>query len=153
MSEPEQVTRFLAEFRRALTGGRKHRRAIVDEIRAHLLDGIAARDSGPEAERAVLRDFGDPLVAAAGFNRLRTRRSIRRLGCAGALVLASALGAAAVLGLPDQPASRLPVYAHAPATSKASPSFRIAVIDPKTRRLIRVARAGSSVQLPATNTS
>lgn len=152
MSDPEELTRFLGEFRRTLTGRGRYCRAIVDEIRAHLLDATAASGGGPDAAQAVL-DFGDPQLVAAGFNDLRAERRTRRLQSAGAAVVASALGGVTILGLLDQPQSGLPVGAQGPGVpARASGTVDVAVIDPKTGRLMGVGQAASAVWLhPATS--
>lgn len=141
MNEPEELTRFLAELKLALASRGRYRREIMDEIRAHLLDAIAARGGEPNAARTAIRNLGTPHAVAAGFNRLRMQRMIRRAWAAAAVMAASSVGGVALLTSLDRAESRaIPLNAQGrpPASSGA---FRIVVVDPKTGRVMRIGRS------------
>jgi hypothetical protein len=111
------IADYLAELAELLR--RRGRRRILAEVRAHLLEAVAAdalHDTDPDraAARAVAR-FGSPLRVAGQFNALRRRpRALLRRAAAVALVSAgmATLGTATVWALEPGP-THVVAHAHA----------------------------------------
>ncbi len=111
----------IANYLEELSGllARRHRRRVLAEVRAHLLDAAAAeemRGADPDdAARHAVERFGTPTRVATQFNALprRTRALAHRVA---AMILASAamgtLGTATVWAI-EPGASASPVASHA----------------------------------------
>jgi hypothetical protein len=95
------IADYLEQLEGLLRRGRRRRRRIVAEVRAHLLDAAAAetlRGVDPDcAARAAVERFGSPLRVADQFNALarRPRTLVARtaavaLACAGMATVGSA---------------------------------------------------------------
>ncbi len=85
----------IAEYLEELAGQlrRGHRRRILDEVRAHLLESASADSltggDRDRAEREAIERFGPPAKVASQFNAVR-RRPLALMHRAAALMLASA---------------------------------------------------------------
>lgn len=121
------IDRYLQELRRSLSGV-EDRDAIIDEIRDHLTDSVAAHvDEGmapDEVERAAVARFGDPREIAAQYPpapvALRVRRAYLYAALFGAtwvlaFGLSLALSQALALVLGSAESSRIPVPPLVPA--------------------------------------
>jgi hypothetical protein len=79
MNAGDRIDAYLDELERQLRVGRRARRRILAEVRAHLLDAAEAErsstaDGGWAAERAVLR-FGPAAETARQFNHPASQRN------------------------------------------------------------------------------
>ncbi len=96
MNERRPIDRYLAEFRRGLTGIRWwNRRGLIAEARDHLEDAaLHERESGfgaVEAEQRAVDRFGDPLELARQSRAVHAVSWRRRAGVIGVLAAAIAI--------------------------------------------------------------
>ena len=96
MSEPRELSDYLAEIAGALGGRKSYRMEIVAELRSHLLDGLDSAPAGGGAASSVVARFGPVEEIAHGFNALLRKRRLRVLRSVLALALVSAAGGATV---------------------------------------------------------
>jgi hypothetical protein len=99
MSEPRELSDYLAEIAGALGGRKSYRMEIVAELRSHLLDGLdsAPAGAGAGAASSVVARFGPVEEIAHGFNALLRKRRLRVLRSLLALALVSAAGGVTVV--------------------------------------------------------
>ena len=132
------IERYLKELRRSL-GSVDDCEAIIDEIRDHLTDSVAAHvDEGAasdEAERAAIARFGDPREIAAQYPAAPVALRVRRAYLYAALFSATwvlafglslALSQALALVVGNAESSRIPVPPLVPAL--VSTTVAVAVI-------------------------
>ena len=74
MSEPRELSDYLAEIAGALGGRKSYRMEIVAELRSHLLDGLDSAPAGGGAASSVVARFGPVEEIAHGFNALLRKR-------------------------------------------------------------------------------
>ena len=96
MSEPRELSDYLADIGDALGGRKSYRMEIVAELRSHLLDGLDSAPAGAGAASGVVARFGPVEEIAQGFNALLRKRRLRVLRSVLALALVSAAGGATV---------------------------------------------------------
>lgn len=96
MSEPRELSDYLAEIAGALGGRKSYRMEIVAELRSHLLDGLDSAPAGGGAASSVVARFGPVEEIAHGFNALLRKRRLRVLRSLLALALVSAAGGVTV---------------------------------------------------------
>jgi len=97
MSEPRELSDYLAEIAGALGGRKSYRMEIVAELRSHLLDGLDSAPTGAGAASSVVARFGPVEEIAHGFNALLRKRRLRVLRSLLALALVSAAGGVTVV--------------------------------------------------------
>ena len=97
MSEPRELSDYLAEIAGALGGRKSYRMEIVAELRSHLLDGLDSAPAGGGAASSVVARFGPVEEIAQGFNALLRKRRLRVLRSVLALALVSAAGGVTVV--------------------------------------------------------
>jgi hypothetical protein len=97
MSEPRELSDYLAEIAGALGGRKSYRMEIVAELRSHLLDGLDSAPAGAGAASSVVARFGPVEEIAHGFNALLRKRRLRVLRSLLALALVSAAGGVTVV--------------------------------------------------------
>jgi len=97
MSEPRELSDYLAEIAGALGGRKSYRMEIVAELRSHLLDGLDSAPAGGGAASSVVARFGPVEEIAHGFNALLRKRRLRVLRSVLALALVSAAGGVTVV--------------------------------------------------------
>jgi uncharacterized membrane protein len=89
MAEPTSATaRYIAELTVGLSGSRRDRARLCEEVRSHIEDALQGADS-PGAESRVVEQLGTPQqITDAWASRCQTRRTRQRKR--GALVAAAA---------------------------------------------------------------
>jgi hypothetical protein len=93
---------FLDDLAARLSGSQRARERLLDEVAGHLTDAIDAATEtgvpGPEAETAVVEQFGDPEALASSWNesQARRRRAGRRRAALIVVTLAAFTGVLAV---------------------------------------------------------
>jgi hypothetical protein len=139
MSEPRELSDYLAEIGNALSGRRSHRQEIVAELRSHLLDGLDSAPAGAGAASDLVARFGSVEEIAHGFNALLRKRRLRVLRSVLALALVSAAGGATVarsLGSNDDHRDAVSLAGGHPSIEAIPGKPNAGGFDPKTGKVI-----------------
>ncbi|MGD0274288.1 MAG: hypothetical protein ABSB96_11240 [Gaiellaceae bacterium] len=139
MSEPQELSDYLADIAGALSGRRSYRQEIVAELRSHLLDGLDSAPAGAGAASSVIARFGPVEEIAHGFNALLRKRRLRVLRSVLAIALVSAAGGATVarsLGSNDDPRSFASFVGDHPSIEVIPGKPNAVTFVPKTHKVV-----------------
>jgi hypothetical protein len=140
MTEPREITEYLAEISHALRGNRKHRQEIVEELRGHLLDEIEEASTSKLSVRGGLDRFGSAQIIAGGFNEVLREKRLRfaqSLLTVAALSMVGGLAAQRALTPSGDQFSPSNVHTQPPARLTAG-TANVVAINPVTGKVIPI---------------
>ena len=138
MTEPNELTEYLAELRCSLKGWRKRRREIIEELRGNLLEEIEDAPASAHCVDRALDRFGPPQLIAGAFNDLLREKRIRAARLALAFATLSTAGGLAIERALTPAASEISPFPDLvqPNVAVIPGVTNISGMDPKTGKIV-----------------